>query len=84
MNNLKRPNNILSYYLLFPALLINQKTKMIIATTIITPTQTPALKISPIAWQLLSVNANTNMQNKIGLKFTLFIFFYKKLGIIFT
>ena len=49
--------NILTVYALyyFRALLINQKIMAITTTTRITPIHTPALKISPIAWQLLAV-----------------------------
>ena len=47
----------LPYYYFLPALLISQKIIATITTTTTIPTQTPALKIPAIAWQLVKVIA---------------------------
>jgi hypothetical protein len=44
-----------------------------IITTIIIPTQTPALKIPAMAWQLLSVTARKRKENKIVVTLNFFI-----------
>lgn len=67
--------NIPNKFNYFLALFINQNIMAMITTIPITPNQTPALKMPPIAAQLLKVIAITAVKNTIPLKLNLFILF---------
>ena len=69
--DLKSTVTIFSYF--FPALFMSQKIIAITRTTPITPTQTPALKMLSIAWQLISEIAIRSIKNNAVFKLNLVI-----------